>query len=66
MSPMDNPMSGTSIKIRAIPIRKIAPQITATINNGFVAVAEYRNGVIVCYENAPRWVTSLADAINQP
>ena len=35
-------------------------------DNGFVAVAEYRNGVIVCYENAPRWVTSLADAINQP
>lgn len=23
-------------------------------------------GVIVCYENAPRWVMSLADAINQP
>lgn len=35
-------------------------------DNGFVAVAEYRNGVIVCYENAPRWVTFLADAINQP
>ena len=35
-------------------------------DNGFTAVAEYRNGVIVCYENAPRWVASFAAAINQP
>ena len=28
--------------------------------------ATYRNGVIVCYENAPRWVASFAAAINQP
>lgn len=35
-------------------------------DNGFVAVAEYRNGVIVCFEGAPRWVLDLAAAINQP
>ena len=35
-------------------------------DNGFVAVAEYRNGVIACFDGAPRWVRELAEAINQP
>lgn len=35
-------------------------------DNGFVAVAEYRNGVIACFDGAPRWVRELAAAINQP
>lgn len=34
-------------------------------DNGFVAVAEYRNGLISCYDGAPRWVRDLAAAINQ-
>ena len=33
-------------------------------DNGFAAVAEYRNGQIVCYDRAPRWITDLAAAIN--
>ena len=35
-------------------------------DNGFVAVAEYRNGVSACLDGAPRWVHGLAAAINQP
>ena len=35
-------------------------------DNGFVAVAEYRNGVISCFDGAPAWVRGLAAAINQP
>ncbi len=29
-------------------------------SNGFVAVAEYRNGTILCFENAPAWMKELA------
>lgn len=35
-------------------------------DNGFAAVAEYRNGVIACFDGAPRWVRGLAEAVSQP
>lgn len=32
-------------------------------NNGFVAVAEYRNGTIFCFEDAPTWMQELSASI---
>lgn len=34
--------------------------------NGFVAVGEYRNGVITCFEGCPKWIRMFADHLNQP
>ena len=31
--------------------------------NGFAAVAEYRNGLITCIEGAPKWIQELADKV---
>ena len=34
-------------------------------NNGFIVVGEYLNGKIVPYNEAPRWIIELAEAINK-
>lgn len=33
-------------------------------HNGFVEVGEYRNGSIIPYHNAPQWLLTIADTIN--
>lgn len=33
--------------------------------NGFLEVGEYRNGSIIPYHNAPKWLLDIADAINK-
>lgn len=35
-------------------------------DNGFVAVGEYRNGRIICYEGCPQWIQKFSEILNQP
>lgn len=35
-------------------------------NNGFAAVGEYRNGMIICYEGGPQWIREFSELLNQP